>query len=240
MAAARHRHQYGTTREQLAEVAVAARRWAQLNPDATMRDPLSIEDVLASPMVCDPLSRLDCCLVSDGGGALIMTSVERARDLRQPPVMVLGMGAAHDHRDIAEMPDLTVTSAVESGRRAYDMAGVTPSDIDVVQVYDAFTILPILFLEDLGFCQKGEGGPFVSGGGIGPGGRLPVNTGGGGLSCVHPGMFGLFALTEACIQLRGQAGARQVADAELAIAHGNGGYFSHQATTILGAASTAG
>ncbi len=239
MSAARHMHQFGTTREHLAEVAVAARRWAQLNPDATMRDPLSIADVLASPMVCDPLTRLDCCLVSDGGGALVMTSAERARDLRQPPVLVLGTGTAHWHRDIAEMEDLTITAAIDSGARAYDMAGVRPDQITIVQLYDAFTILPILFLEDLGFCPKGEGGRFVADGAIAPGGKLAVNTGGGGLSFVHPGMFGLFALIEAAIQLRGHGGARQVRNADLAIAHGNGGYFSHEATTILGTAATA-
>jgi acetyl-CoA acetyltransferase len=238
MAAARHMHQYGTTRVQLAEVAVASRKWAQFNPDAALKEPITIDDVLASPMVCDPLSRLDCCLVSDGGGALVMTSAERARDLRQPPAYVLGAGTAHGHRDISVMPDLTQTAAVDSGARAYAMAGVTPQDVDVVQLYDAFTILPIMFLEDLGFCRKGEGGPFVAGGAIAPGGRLPVNTGGGGLSFVHPGMFGLFAILEACVQIRGQGGARQVKSAEIALAHGNGGYFSHQATTIFGTAAT--
>lgn len=239
LAAARHMHQYGTRRKHLAEVAVATRKWAQMNPDAQLRTPLTIEDVLASPMICDPLSRLDCCLVSDGGGALVMTTAARARDLRQPPVLVLGGGTAHWHRDIAEMADLTVTAAVDSGSRAYRMAGVAPQDVDVVQLYDAFTILPILFLEDLGFCPKGEGGRFVENGATAPGGRLPVNTGGGGLSFVHPGMFGLFELLEACVQLRGSAGDRQVPDAEIALAHGNGGYFSHQATTILGSDTTA-
>jgi len=235
MSAARHMHQFGTTRRHLAEVAVAARKWAQLNPDAALQSPLSIEDVLNSPMVCDPLSRLDCCLVSDGGGALIMTSAERARDMPQPPVYVLGVGTAHSHRDISQMADLTTTGAVESGQRAYDMAGVTAADIDVLQLYDAFTILPILFLEDLGFCKKGEGGAFVADGGIAPGGRLPVNTSGGGLSFVHPGMYGLFALHETCVQLRGQGGKRQVKSPTLGLAHGNGGYFSHQATAVLGA-----
>ncbi|MGF7162444.1 acetyl-CoA acetyltransferase [Rhodoligotrophos appendicifer] len=239
MAAARHMHLYGTTRSQMAEVAVAARRWAQGNPDAALRDPLTIADVLASPMVSDPLSRLDCCLVSDGGGALVMTSAARARDLKQPPVYLLGAGMAHSHRDISQMAELTRTGAVESGARAFEMAGLSPSDVDVAELYDAFTILPILFLEDLGFCEKGEGGPFVADGAIGPGGRLPVNTGGGGLSFVHPGMFGLFAILEACVQLRGQGGARQVPGTpEIALAHGNGGYFSHQATTIFGTAAT--
>jgi acetyl-CoA acetyltransferase len=238
MAAARHMHQYGTTRTHLAQVAVGTRKWAQLNPDAALRGPLTVEDVLASPMVCDPLSRLDCCLVSDGGGALIVTSAQRARDLRQPPVYVLGVGTAHSHRDISQMPDLTTTGAVDSAKRAYAMAGVAPRDVSVLQLYDAFTILPILFLEDLGFCEKGEGGPLVSGGATAPGGRLPMNTSGGGLSFVHPGMYGLFALHESCVQLRGQGGARQVNSPAIGLAHGNGGYFSHQATAILGSAAT--
>ncbi len=234
MAAARHMHQYGTTRSQLAEVAVASRRWAQGNPDAAMKDPLTIEDVLKSPMVSDPLSRLDCCLVSDGGAAIVMTSAARARDLRRPPVYVLGAATATWNRDISTMDDITRTAAIQSGAQAYEMAGLGPADIDVAQLYDAFTILPILFLEDLGFCKKGEGGPFVENGGIAPGGRLPVNTAGGGLSFVHPGMFGMFAIIEACVQLRGQGGSRQVASPHIALAHGNGGYFSHQATNIFG------
>lgn len=238
MAAARHMHQYGTTREQMAEVAVASRQWAKGNPDAALKDPLTIGDVLKSPMVSDPLSRLDCCLVSDGGAAIVMTSAKRARDLKQPPVFVLGAGTATWHRDISTMEDLTRTAAVESGALAYEMAGVTAKDVDVAQLYDAFTILPIMFLEDLGFCKKGQGGAFVANGGIAPGGRLPVNTGGGGLSFVHPGMFGLFAILEACVQLRGQGGERQVKAPEIALAHGNGGYFSHQATNIFGTAAT--
>ncbi|MCW5750022.1 MAG: thiolase [Alphaproteobacteria bacterium] len=238
MAAARHMHQYGTTREQMAEVAVASRLWARGNPDAALRDPITVADVLSSPMVCDPLSRLDCCLVSDGGAAIVLTSAERARDLRQPPVYVLGSASATWHRDISTMEDLTVTAAVQSGREAFAMAGLAPKDVDVVQLYDAFTILPILFLEDLGFCSKGEGGPYVENGGIAPGGRLPVNTGGGGLSFVHPGMFGLFAIMEACIQLRRQGGERQAGAPDVALAHGNGGYFSHQSTNIFGTAVT--
>jgi acetyl-CoA acetyltransferase len=238
MAAARHMYQYGTTREQLAEIVVASRQWAKGNPDAALKDPVTIADVLKSPMVSDPLSRLDCCLVSDGGAAIVLTSAERARDLKQPPVFVLGAGTATWHRDISTMDDLTQTAAVQSGALAYEMAGVTPKDVDVVQLYDAFSILPILFLEDLGFCKKGEGGPFVANGGIAPSGRLPVNTSGGGLSFVHPGMFGMFAIVEACVQLRGQGGARQVRSPQIALAHGNGGYFSHQATNIFGTAAT--
>jgi len=238
LAAARHMHEYGTTRTQLAEVAVAARRWAQLNPEAYARAELSIDDVLSSRMVSDPLSVRDCCLVTDGAAAVVMVRAEKAKDLAQRPVYLLGAGSATSHREIASMPDLTVTSARESGRRAYAMAGVAPKDIDVVMVYDAFTINTILFLEDLGFCGKGEGGRFVEGGAIAPGGRLAVNTNGGGLSCVHPGMYGLFTIVEATQQLMGLCGERQVKDPSLAIAHGNGGVLSSQATLILGTEAT--
>lgn len=234
LAAARHMHQYGTTREQLAEVAVSARSWAQLNPKAFVRDPLTVEEVLSARMVCWPLTVLDCCLVTDGGGAVIMTGAERAREMRRPPVYLLGAAEELTHNNISCMPDLTVTAARESGARAFEMAGLTPADIDVVQVYDAFTINPILFLEDLGFCEKGEGGEFVSGGRIAPGGELPVNTTGGGLSYCHPGMYGIFTLIESVRQLRGEAGERQVAGARAALAHGNGGVLSSQATAILG------
>jgi acetyl-CoA acetyltransferase len=234
LAAARHMYQYGTTREQLAEVAVAARDWAKLNPEAFMRDPLSIEDVLASRMVADPLSVRDCCLVTDGAGAYVMVRADRARDLAKKPVYLLGNASATWHRQISSMPDLTVSAAKESGERAYAMAQMSPKDIDVVELYDAFTINTILFLEDLGFCKKGEGGAFVSGGAIAPGGRLPVNTNGGGLSCTHPGMYGIFIAIEAVRQLRGECGDRQVAGTKTALVHGNGGTLSAQATSILG------
>jgi acetyl-CoA acetyltransferase len=234
LAAARHMHQYGTTRTQLAEVAVAARRWAMLNPKAFVRDPLTVEGVLASRMVSSPLSVLDCCLVTDGGGSLVVTSAGRARDLPRPPVYLLGAGESHWHRAISQMPDLTVTAATESSARAYEMAQVGPQDVDVVQLYDAFTINTILFLEDLGFCAKGEGGDFVSGGRIAPGGALPVNTNGGGLSYCHPGMYGIFTLIEAARQIRGEAGDRQQRGVTVALAHGNGGQLSSQVTAILG------
>jgi acetyl-CoA acetyltransferase len=222
LAAARHMHQYGTTRAELAAVAVAARRWAQLNPMAFARDPLSIEDVLASRMICDPISVLDCCLVTDGAGAILMTRSDRAKDLRQKPVYLLGCATAQSHRQISQMPDLTVTPAAQSGPRAFTMAKLAPSDVDVLQLYDAFTINVILFLEDLGFCKKGEAAAFVASGAIAPGGSLPVNTNGGGLSCVHPGMYGIFTLIEAVTQLRGQGADRQIAGAEVALCHGNG------------------
>jgi acetyl-CoA acetyltransferase len=234
LAASRHMYQYGTTREQLAEVAVAAREWAKLNPKAFMRDDLTVEDVLSSRMVSSPLSVLDCCLVTDGGGAVLVTSAERARDLRKPPVYLLGSGEAHWHRNISQMPDLTVSAAADSGPRAYEMARLGPSAVDVAMLYDAFTINTVLFLEDLGFCKKGEGGPFVSGGRISPGGELAVNTNGGGLSYNHPGMYGLLLLVEAARQVRGECGERQIADTNVALVHGNGGVLSSQVTAILG------
>jgi acetyl-CoA acetyltransferase len=237
LAASRHMHEYGTTRAQLAEVAVAAREWAKLNPKAFMRGDLTVEDVLTSRMVSSPLSILDCCLVTDGGGALLVTSAERAKDLRKPPVYLLGVGEAHWHRNISQMPDLTTTAATDSGRQAYEMAGVGPEDVDVAMLYDAFTINPILFLEDLGFCEKGEGGAFVEGGRIAPNGELAVNTNGGGLSYNHPGMYGLLLLIEAVRQLRGECGERQVEGAAVALAHGNGGVLSSQVTAVLGSAN---
>ena len=238
LAASRHMHQYGTTREQLAAVAVAARQWANMNPVAFARGPLSIDDVLNARMVSSPFTVRDCCLVTDGGAALVMVSAKRAKDFPKKPVYLLGAAAATTHMNIMAMDDLTVSAAKDSGERAFAMAGVKPSDIDVVELYDAFTINTILFLEDLGFCKKGEGGPFVASGAINPGGRLPVNTNGGGLSCVHPGMYGMFTLVEAIQQLRGECGERQIKDAKLAVAHGNGGVLSSQITNILGTADT--
>ena len=238
LAASRHMHQYGTTREQLARIAVTARQWALLNPAAWEKEPLTVEQVLNARMVSHPLTVRDCCLVTDGGGALVMTSAARAKTLRKPPAYVLGVGETISHQSISSMPDLTVTGAAASGAQAYAMAGLKPSDIDVVEVYDAFTITTLLFLEDLGFCPKGEGGRFVSDGAIAPGGTLPVNTNGGGLSYCHPGMFGLFVLMEAVRQVRGECGQRQVKGAETAIAHGNGGVLSSQSTVVLGSAGT--
>jgi acetyl-CoA acetyltransferase len=238
MAAARHMHQYGTTREQLAEVAVAARQWALMNPQAWEKEPLTVEQVLNARMVSYPFTVRDCCLVVDGGGAIVLTSAARAKTLKKKPVYVLGVGESLSHSSIANMPDLTVTAAAESGPQAYAMAKVKPSDIDMVSLYDAFTITPILFLEDLGFCAKGEGGRFVSGGRIAPGGKLPVNTSGGGLSYCHPGMYGLLVMIEAIRQVRGECGKRQVPGCEVALAHGNGGVLSSQCTVVFGSEST--
>ena len=238
LAASRHMHQFGTTREHLAEVAVAARQWAQLNPAAWEKKPLSVEDVINSRMISHPLSVRDCCLVTDGGGAIIITSAERAKSLKKPPAYILGCGHATTHMNISSMPDLTVTGAKAAGEAAYRMAELGAKDVDVVELYDAFTINTILFLEDLGFCRKGEGGAFVSGGRIAPKGALPVNTNGGGLSYCHPGMYGLLILIEGVRQVRGECGARQVTKHDVAMVHGNGGVLSAQASVILGAAAT--
>ena len=235
LAAMRHMHDYGTTSEQLAEVAVATRKWAALNEKAMMRDPITIKDVLTSRWVAEPLHLLDCCLVTDGGGALVVTSAERARNTAKAPVVVLGHGAAHTHNTIANMPDLaTHQAAVSSGRNAFAMAGLTPADIDVAEIYDSFTITVVMTLEALGFCGRGEGGAFVSGQRTAPGGPFPMNTNGGGLSFCHPGMYGIFLLIEATRQLRGECGERQVEGARIALAHGTGGALSSGATVILG------
>jgi acetyl-CoA acetyltransferase len=238
LAASRHMHQFGTTREQLAEVAVAARKWAQLNPVAWEKKDLTVADVLKSRMISHPLSVRDCCLVTDGGGAVVIVSAERAKSLKKPPAYILGCGHGVTHMNISSMPDLTVTGARESGQAAYKMAKLSAKDCDMVQLYDAFTINTILFLEDLGFCRKGEGGAFVSGGSIAPGGKLPVNTNGGGLSYCHPGMYGLLILIEGVRQLRGECGERQVKKHDTAMVHGNGGVLSAQASVILGTSAT--
>ena len=238
MVAARHMHQYGTTREHLAEVAVAARRWALMNPKAWENEPLTIEQVLGSRMVSDPFTVRDCCLVVDGGGAIVLTSAARARSLRKKPIYVLGVGEALSHASISNMPDFTVTAASESGPKAFGMAKLKPSDVSMVSLYDAFTITPILFLEDLGFCPKGEGGRFVANGNIAPGGKVAVNTSGGGLSYCHPGMYGLLVMIEAIRQVRGECGERQVDGCDVALAHGNGGVLSSQCTVIFGSQAT--
>jgi acetyl-CoA acetyltransferase len=238
LAASRHMATYGTTGEQLARIAVDTRRWAALNPRARYQDEVTIDDVLASPWVATPLHLLDCCLVTDGAGAFVMTSLERARDLPKPPVVVLGAATGGTHSMITEMPDLTVTGGAVSGPAAFAMAGIKHDDVDLLMGYDSFTITALLHLEDLGFCPKGEGGPFVEDGKLGPGGSLPMNTNGGGLSYTHPGMYGMFLLVEAVRQLRGEAGPRQVAGAQVAVAHGSGGVLSTMGTVVLGTEAT--
>jgi len=229
----RHMHEFGTTRKQLAKVAVTASQWASRNPDALRRELLSVEEVLASPLVSDPLRKLDICLVTNGGGAIVVTSKDRAKTLIKRPISVLGAGESHSHCYMSNMRSYVSTAAVQSSRSAYEMAGFGPKDIDVVQLYDAFTISVIVGLEDLGFCEKGEGGRMIDRG-VGPGSKLPVNTSGGGLRYCHPGMFGVFILVEAVRQLRGECGERQVEGARHALVHGFGGVFAGNATVILG------
>lgn len=238
LAASRHMYEFGTTSEQLAQIAVDTRRWAALNPRARLQENITIDDVLSSPVQASPLHKLDCCLVTDGAGAVVLTSAERARTLAKAPIYVLGTGTCHTHSMISEMPDLTVTGAAVSGPLAFAAAGLSRSEIDVAQIYDSFTITVMLLLEDLGFCAKGEGGDFVSGGVLAPGGSLPTNTTGGGLAYTHPGMFGIFLLVEAVRQLRGECGPRQVAGAEVALAHGSGGVLSAMSTVIMGTEAT--
>jgi len=230
-----HMETYGTTPEQLAAVAVSAREYAALNPDAQMQDLISIEDVLSSRLIADPLHLLDCSLVSDGGAAVILTSADRATDFPHHPVYILGAGEGHGHEHVSQAQSLTSSAAVDSGRRAFEMARLVPEDIDVAELYDCFTPVVLIELEDLGFCKKGEAGAFVEAGGTALGGPLPVNTHGGLLSHCHPGNPGsMFALTEAVRQLRRQCGARQVKNAEVALVHGQGGIMSSHTTLILG------
>jgi acetyl-CoA acetyltransferase len=233
MAARRHMHEFGTTPEDLAEIAVGIREFATMNADAIYRDPITIDDVLNSRVIADPLHVLDCCSVTDGGGALILTTAERARDLDVMPVHVLGAASAQTHWNIGQMPLFTTTAATQS-RQALDLAGVTTDDVDTIQLYDSFTITVLLLLEDLGFCGKGEGGSYVREGHLRKGGRTPLNTDGGGLSAYHPGMRGIFLLAEACRQLRGLAGEAQVPDCKIAVASGCGGHLSCSGTVVLG------
>ncbi len=235
MAGRAHMYEYGTTSAQLAQVAVSARKHASLNPAAEMRTPITVEDVLNSPVVADPLHALDCSLWSDGGAAVVVVGAERAKDFPNKPVYFLGCGEGHFHEHLFQARSLTTTAASESGPRAFAMAGMQPKDMDFAQVYDCFTPVVIMELEDLGFCAKGEGGGFVENGNIELGGPMPVNTHGGLLSHSHTGHPGsMFALTEAVTQLRGSGGERQVADAEVGLVHGQGGVLSSHATLILG------
>jgi acetyl-CoA acetyltransferase len=238
LAANRHMATYGTTADQLAQIAVDTRRWASRNPRAHLRDPITVDDVLGSGFLAEPVHKLECCLVTDGAAAVVVTSAERARDLARAPAYVLGAASAASHAMITQMPDLTITPGAMSGPAAFEGAGVTPSQIDVVQLYDSFTITVLLALEDLGFCKKGEGGSFVADGVLAPGGDLPGQTTGGGLAYTHPGAFGAFLLVEATRQLRGDCGERQVLNAQTALAHGTGGVLSATSTVILGTEAT--
>lgn len=236
MAARRHMHEYGTTTEQLTEIAVSARFNAGLNPEAAFRDPITVDDVLSGRMIADPFTKLHCCIRSDGGGAIVLVAEDRVPDLPIAPVWILGAGEAVSHVSMSQWDDMTTGPAAVSGRLAFERAGVTPADIDVCELYDAFTSMLLLTLEDLGFCGRGEGGAFVEDGRLRVGGALPTNTDGGGLSAMHPGQRGLFLLIEAARQLRGGAGERQVPDARLACVSGTGGWFCSNGTMILEAA----
>jgi acetyl-CoA C-acetyltransferase len=236
LVAQRHMHEYGTTSEQLAEIAVTMRRHAAMNPQAKYRDPITVEDVLASRVISSPLHLLDCCIISDGGGAVVLTSLERARDLAKLPVVVLGGAEAVQHQGIGRR-DLLEIAAAQSGPLALARAGVTHADVDCCMIYDSYTITVLATLEALGFCKPGEGGAFCANGRIGLGGALPINTDGGGLSSNHPGMRGVFLVIEATKQLRGERGATQVPDAEIALVHGTGGMLGQRhsgVTMILG------
>lgn len=249
MSTRRHMHEYGTTIEQLAEVSVSARYNARFNPDAYYRDPITVDDVLAGPMMADPFTKLQCCIRSDGGCAVVLAAEDRVPDTRTTPVWVLGHGQTVSHTTMSEWPDFTTGPAAVAGPMAFERAGVRPDEIDFATIYDAFTFMELCTLEDLGFCAKGEGGAFVEDGRIRLGGDLPVNPDGGGLSACHPGMRGLFLLVEATRQLRGDfaGGAtpssntgepipaeRQVPDARLAAVSGTGGWFCSNGTLILG------
>lgn len=248
MSTRRHMHEHGTTLEQLAEVAVSARYNAQFNPDAYYRDPLTIDEVLSGRVMADPFTKLQCCIRSDGGCAIVLAAEDRVPDTATKPVWVLGHGHTVSHTTMSEWADFTTGPAAVSGPIAFERAGIRPDEIDLACIYDAFTFMLMATLEDLGFCGKGEGGPFVEDGRLRLGGALPTNPDGGGLSACHPGMRGLFLLVEATRQLRGDyAGGngrtengepipaeRQVPDAKLAVASGTGGWFCSNGTLVLG------
>jgi len=234
MTARRHMHEFGTKIEELAEIAVSARHNASLNPEAFYQEPITIDDVANSGMIADPFTKLHCCIRSDGGGAVVLASADRARSCKKKPVWVLGTGEAVSHMTMSEWEDFTESPAKRSGDLAFSRAGLEPSDVDVCEFYDAFTSMLLLTVEALGFCKKGEGGPFVADGKLRVGGALPTNTDGGGLSHCHPGMRGMFLLVEAVRQLRGECGPRQVADAKIACVNGTGGWFTSASTVLLG------
>jgi acetyl-CoA acetyltransferase len=231
--ASRHMHQFGTTPEQLAAVAVTARRWAAMNPKAWSREPLTVDDVLASAPISEPFHKLDCCLRTDGGGAVVVTRADRAMDAAKPSVPILGAGESHTHWNMSQMRDFTVTCARESGQAAFRQAGIAQTDVDFLEPYDNFTSSVILQLEDLGFCDKGDGGPFVAEGNLAPGGSLPAMTMGGGLSYCHPGALGILLLIEAVRQLRGEAGERQLPDPQIGVVSGIGGISNSAAATVV-------
>ncbi len=237
MAACRYMHEYGEdrTRQAMAEIAVATRKWANMNPKAYMHDqPMSFDDYHDSRWISWPFHLFDCCLVTDAGGAYVVTTPERARDLKKKPVWILGAGEGHDHGILSQMPNLTSTWARNSGPAAMKMAGVTHDDIDLAMIYDSFTYTVLVTLESLGFCNPGEGPEFVANQRTAPGGDFALNTSGGGLSYTHSGMYGMFLVLEAVRQLRGETGERQLDSPKLSLVHGTGGSLSSTGTVILG------
>jgi len=234
MLTTRHMHEYGTTLEQWAQVAVSTRAWAALNPKAKFRDPLTIADVLNSRPMFYPFNLLNICLVTDAGGAVVMTRADRAKDCAKKPVYVRGAGEATEHVMVTHMLDMPRSTATRmSGDKAFKMAGVSHGDFDHIMLYDAFTSGPPIMLEALGFCEPGEGVSFFEDGRSTPGGSLPINTNGGGLSYTHSGMYGIFPLIEAARQLRGECGDRQVPNAKLSLVNGMGGMLSAAGTVVL-------
>lgn len=234
LAARRHMAKYGTDDDQFAAVAVTTRDWAADNPFAQLRDPITVDDHHKSRWIAEPFRLLDCCLVSNGGVAVVVTSGERARDLRQPPAYIWGWGQCHPGYVMERGCEWGLsTGAVKSGRDAFARAGIGPADIDVAEIYDCFTFTVIVSLEDYGFCEKGEGGPYVASGVLGRDGALPTNTGGGELSAYY--MWGMTPLSEGVIQTRGQGGGRQVDRHDLVLVSGNGGTLEHHGTLVLGA-----
>jgi acetyl-CoA acetyltransferase len=234
MHARRHMHEFGTTPEQLAEIAVGVREFAAFNPDAMYREPITVDDVLSSKLVADPLHKLDCCAITDGGGAFVMTTAERARDLPNAPVYVLGAAGAQTHWNISQQTDFTSSAGAVAAPIAMGRAGITHDDVDLLMIYDSFTITVLILLESMGFAPRGEGGRWVQEGHLRRGGRFPMNTDGGGLSALHPGMRGIFLLTEAVRQLRGDAGAVQLPDCKVALCAGSGGWLSAIGVAVLG------
>jgi acetyl-CoA acetyltransferase len=231
--ATRHMAEFGTTPEQLARVAVTCRTHARGNPHAKYRDPLTVEDVLSSPMIANPLHRLDCCVLTESGGAIVITGADRARNCARKPVWLAGYGECAGELWMSQKFRSDVSPGLTSARLAFEMAGVKPKDVDVAQLYDAFTITPIIALEDLGFCKQGDTGPYIESGAIDETGELPINTDGGGLSSNHPGRRRMFVMIEAVRQLRGESPGVQVRDPEVSLAHGIGSIYASAATMIL-------
>ena len=236
MSCQRYMHEYGEdrTRQALAEIAVSTRKWANLNPKAYFHNlPLTFEEYHDAPWISWPFHLVDCCLVTDAGAAIVVTTAERARNLAKRPVPILGVGEGHDHSIISQMPDLTMPFGHQTGPQALGMAGVTLADIDLAMIYDSFTYTVLVTLESLGYCRPGEGPEFVANQRTAPGGGFPLNTNGGGLSYTHPGMYGIFTVVEAVRQLRGETGDRQIENCQIALAHGTGGNLSSTGTAIL-------